>query len=110
MADKVWKSFERKIAKLFDSRRTPSSGAFYHEGDVRHDRYYIECKYRKKIPFIKTFKETQIIAEEQHKIPIVVFREKGTQLQLALLEVEELASLEKDRKELDCMKNPTIIV
>ena len=50
MADKTWKSRERKVAKYFNTHRTPLSGGSsrHTRSDSLHDSLFVECKLRKK--------------------------------------------------------------
>jgi len=60
MPDKSWKKQERRIAKLFGTRRTPLSGylSLHTKSDIIHDKLFVECKYRSAgFSLIKAFKK-----------------------------------------------------
>jgi len=91
----TWKKDEMKVARFFDTVRTPLSGiSSRHSGsDTLHKDLYIEIKMRKKIPFLKTFKETIEQAKEENKIPLVVFREKGSRIPIVMCNLNDLKKI-----------------
>lgn len=101
---------EKKLAKLFDGRRQPSSGAFPGlKGDVKADNLLIEAKYTER----KSFTITQDIlikitkqALAYNKIPVVAIEfatmPLGTSKDWILVEVDtfkELLDVYKQFKE-----------
>lgn len=91
----TWKRFERTVAKFFGAKRNPLSGINSgHTGsDTRHGELYIECKLRKRFAFWSWFKEVEQSAEEEGKIPIMAFKEKGKKGWLLLVRPEHLKEI-----------------
>ena len=59
--------------------------------DTLHPNLFIECKYRAKLPaYIMDFKEVKKLAEDEHKKPLMVFKEKGQIGEFVLLELDDL--------------------
>jgi hypothetical protein len=79
MADKVWKAFERTVAKFFDSTRTPLSGGNGKQtrSDSLHPQLYVECKYSAKSALYSLYQETVVKAVLEDKIPIICTKKKG---------------------------------
>lgn len=75
----TWKAFERAVAKMFGTERTPLSGSnSKHTGsDTLHEKLFVECKYRANHAVISLYKETAKKAKMENKIPIVALKEKG---------------------------------
>ena len=54
----TWKSFERKVAEFFGTKRVPLSGSNSGHGtnsDSLHPKVYIECKVREKFSIWSLF-------------------------------------------------------
>jgi hypothetical protein len=103
MANKSnWKGFEREVASMIDTERTPLSG-----GNSKHTRsdslsktIFAECKKRVKFSLHSLFRETKELAKKEGKLPIVVTKETGKQLTLVTLEATpELMKLIKQYSE-----------
>ena len=79
MADKAWKSFERRVAKLIGGERIPVSGRQRgYAADIAHPWLGVECKYRRKLPEWMTDAMRQAKAScNKHQMPIVIIGEKG---------------------------------
>lgn len=79
MADKVWKAFERTVAKFFSSTRTPLSGGNGKQtrSDSLNPELYIECKYSAKSALYSLYQETLPKAVLEEKIPIICTKKKG---------------------------------
>lgn len=92
MVNKHWKNIEMRIARYFNSERTPLSGSNsrHTESDSLNKFLFIEVKYRKKIPFLKTFKESVVKAKKENKIPLVVFVEKGSRIPILMCNLYDL--------------------
>lgn len=95
MADKTWKAIERRVAKFFGTTRTPLSGSNsrHTESDTLHEHLFIEIKYRKKIPFLKLFKDTISLAKKENKIPAIVFVEKGSDKPIMMCEIKNIKKI-----------------
>jgi hypothetical protein len=100
MTDKVWKQTERRIAKKINSERTPLSGGSSRHtlSDTLHEKLFIESKYRKKIPFLKTFNETKILAKKESKIPMVVFKQKSQRGEIVMMDFDDFLGLIDEEK------------
>lgn len=101
MPDKVWKAQERRIAKMFGSRRTPLSGIHsLHTGsDVIHNRLYIECKYRKRIAILDIFNEIIEAAKKENKIPVLAIKSKELKDDYIVMRIQDLEKIAKELKE-----------
>lgn len=86
MSDKPWKKFERDVAKLFNTRRTPLSGInSAHTGsDTLHHRLYIECKLRKNSAVHTLYDKTAIAAKAEDKIPVLALKQKNKPILLVV--------------------------
>ena len=95
MTDKHWKQIERRIARFFNTQRTPLSGgnSRHTESDTLSSELFIEIKTRKKIPFLKTFKETIEKAKKENKIPLVVFVEKNSRTPIVMCDINNLKEI-----------------
>lgn len=103
MTQKTWKAVELRIAKLFGTYRTPLSGSFsrHTKSDTLHKNLFVEVKHKKKIPFLKLFKETIKKAKEERKIPLVVFVERNSRTPIVMCDInnlKEISSFLKDEK------------
>ena len=98
MADKSWKALERRVAKMLNTQRTPLSGgnSKMTQSDTLSDKYYVEIKYRKKIPFLKVFNDTVEKARKEGKKPIVVFHEAGTKRNIVMLDLNDFVETENE--------------
>lgn len=79
MADKTWKSIERKVAKAFGGERVPVTGrARGSAPDVRHWRYSFEIKHRKGLPsWLHEAMAQAVASKTRDKFPLVVLHERG---------------------------------
>lgn len=85
MADKLWKVFERWVAKnLFDSTRNPGSGKVNRcddgtprSGDVISDEWEVECKCYKAISVFRWWDKLKEDARRSGKTPVLVLKEVG---------------------------------
>ncbi len=93
MADKSWKAFERHVAKLFGTVRTPLSGGMSGHGtrsDTLHPEVYVEAKHTKgtKSAFFTLWKDTIKKAKREGKLPVLAMRLKGTRVSTLTLPLE----------------------
>ncbi len=95
--DKLWKRTERRIAKELGGQRNSLSGSNSKvtSGDVIHDRFYVEIKERKRIPFYKVIEETIKNAKQENKIPLIVIHEKGRKNDLVILRLRDFKEVIK---------------
>jgi len=71
---KPWQSFEKRVAGIFNSVRTPFSGSNsgITSSDSLHDRVFIECKYHATdTALVKLMKETEEKAKVEKKLPLL---------------------------------------
>ena len=97
-----WKSFERKVAEFFGTKRVPLSGSNSGHGtnsDSLHPKVYIECKVREKFSIWSLFVDTEKKAKVEKKVPVVALKQKGEQGYLLLLRPEDLEELTKYHKD-----------
>ncbi len=91
----TWKGGERRIAKLFGTRRTPLSGgnSGHTRSDTLHKELFIEVKHSKKYPkeilVNKTFKE----AKDEAKTPLLVFLKLNSPEPLVLCKLKDLKEI-----------------
>jgi len=72
---RAWKDFERYVAKQLGGKRIPVSTAnssLPFQGDVEHDRFYIECKNQQRWRTREWLLDTMNAAQKTKKIPILV--------------------------------------
>lgn len=95
MPDATWKQVERRICKKLGGTRTPLSGSHSKitAGDCLHDRYYVEIKHRKRVPFLKKFNETLNNAKNEKKIPMMIIHEKGKKSSIVMIRLEDFVKL-----------------
>ena len=97
MPDKLWKATERRIAKIIGdgAQRNSLSGmnAKITAGDIIHDKFYVEVKERVKIPFYKVFRDVQINAKKEHKIPIMVIHQKNSKDDILIMTLKDFKAL-----------------
>ena len=91
-----WKSFERVVAKFFGTKRVPLSGSnsgHNTNSDSLHPTLYIECKVRQKSAVWSLFKDTEVKAKFEKKIPVVAIKQKGEQGYLLVIRPEDLGKI-----------------
>lgn len=95
MADKSWKAFERRIANALGVKRNPLSGSNsrHSESDTLHPKYFIECKLRARIPFMKDWDKTKKCAQKEKKIPLVVFHEKKRKENIVMMSFDDFVGM-----------------
>ena len=78
---KTWKSVEARIARLWGSERTPLSGgnSKITRSDSLHPLLFLETKHRKQFGVGNLFRDTEVKAKKEGKIPIVCLQEKNQQ-------------------------------
>ena len=96
----TWKQGEARIAKKFGTVRTPLSGknSRHTEADTLHKKLFIEIKHRKKIPFLKTYKETIMKSKKEKKTPLVVFIEKNSRTPIVMCDINNLKKIARHMK------------
>lgn len=93
MPDKSWKAFERYVAVLLGTKRTPLSGGMSGHGtrsDTLHPEVFLEAKHTKgtKSAFFTLWENTKKLAKREGKIPALAMRKKGTRASTLTLPLE----------------------
>lgn len=97
----TWKSVERRIASFFGSVRNPLSGgnSGNTRSDSRHDKLFIEAKYRQRHSVITLWRETSILAKKENKTPVVCLAEKGKEGFWVMCHSSDLKTIAQEIKE-----------
>jgi len=101
MTDKHWKAGERRIAKKFNTKRTPLSGgnSRHTMSDTLHKRLFIEVKHKKVIPGNNLGEQTKQLAKKEKKIPMIVFIKKNHPEPIVLCKLNDLKKITEEMKE-----------
>lgn len=93
----TWKSSERRIAKIFNTHRTPLSGGSsrHTQSDTLHKKLFIEVKHRKKPAHDKLWNDTKQKAKKENKLPILVLLKKGSKEPLILCRLHDIPKINK---------------
>ena len=91
----TWKKLELKVAKMLGGQRNPLSGSAskHTSGDIIHDKFYVECKYRAKFAVVSLFKEVEEKAKAENKVPLLVLKQKNLRGELVVLRLEDFVKL-----------------
>ncbi|MFW9928646.1 MAG: hypothetical protein ACFFD1_04580 [Candidatus Thorarchaeota archaeon] len=75
MHKNTWKEGERRIARMFNTVRTPLSGgrSRHTMSDSLSENIFLEIKHRKKIPGDTLWQETKRCSKKEQKIPAIIF-------------------------------------
>lgn len=95
---KRWKEAERRVARRFQSRRTPLSGgnSGHTRADTLHDKLFIEVKQRKQHAVWTLFDEVKQLARKEGKVPLIALdrvRSPGCLFVVHSDDLEEFAKL-----------------
>jgi len=92
----TWKNLERKAAKTLGGERNPLSGSSsrHTSGDVIHDRFYVECKYRQHWTITTMFEDVRTKAKAEGKIPLLIIKEKSKHGELVVMDIRDFQSFE----------------
>jgi len=95
MHSSTWKEGERRIARIFNTNRTPLSGgnSRHTRSDTLHKELFIEVKHRKVVPGEGTMKIIEQLAKEENKIPLCVFIKKGSSEPLLLCKLKDIKKI-----------------
>jgi hypothetical protein len=98
-----WKSGERRIARKFDSERTPLSGgnSKHTRSDTLNKNLFIEVKHGLKVPGDRIWRKTLDMAKKENKIPAVVFIKKNYPYPVIMCKVDDLTKIASEIKESD---------
>ena len=82
MADKPWKSCERRVARYIGGERVPITGRQRGDvPDIKHNWLSPEVKYRKAVPeWIKDAMRQAEAASNPRQLPVVILVEKGQEV------------------------------
>ena len=103
MADKLWKSAERKIASLLGGQRVPITGRQRGSApDIAHPTLSIEVKHRENFPawLLDALDQAEQSMVSGEQVPIAVLHQKGMKYEdcLAVMRLSDLVKV-LDRKE-----------
>ncbi len=96
MPDKTWKALERRLAAQLGGRRNPLSGirsGHGTHGDLLHPTLYGEFKHTARAAILTLLRGTVKLAKREHKMPLVVVHEKGTQNYAAVLPFSDFLTI-----------------
>lgn len=97
MADKLWKSAERKIASLLGGQRVPITGRQRGSApDIAHPTLSLEVKHRESLPdWLMDALEQADMANDGEKISTVILHQKGMKYEdcLTLIRLSDLVKL-----------------
>lgn len=98
MPDKVWKAFERRVAKAFGAVRNSLSGgnAKTTRSDVLHPELFIECKYKTRSSLWTLFRDVREKAKKEGKTPVVAIGEKGAKGWLVVMHISDLEQIVRE--------------
>ncbi len=76
MPKEPWKNLELKIAKLFNTSRTPLSGgnSRHTRSDTLHPDLFISCKYSQSCALQTLYVEENTKAVQEDKIPVLALQ------------------------------------
>lgn len=84
-----WKAFERKVAAMLETRRTPLSGMMSGHGtssDTLHKDIYVECKWQgTKSAVLSLWDDTVKKAKNEGKIPLVAMHRRNSQVEFGAM-------------------------
>ena len=84
-----WKSFERKVAVMLDTRRTPLSGMMSGHGthsDSLHKDIYVECKWQgTKSAALTLWDDTVKKAKAEGKIPLLAMHRRNSRVEFGAI-------------------------
>ena len=84
-----WKSFERKVAAMLDTRRTPLSGMMSGHGthsDTLHKDIYVECKWQgTKSAVLTLWDDTVKKAKAEGKIPLLAMHRRNSRVEFGAI-------------------------
>lgn len=88
--------FERQVAHALGTERIGTRGKRDAEhADVKHDRFYVQCKHYKRIRVCRWYEETAERAKEVGKTPVVVLKEDRGQ-PLVLISLQDFLEMTKE--------------
>jgi hypothetical protein len=94
---RTWKKAEARIAQIFGCRRQPLSGssgrADLSASDTTHPRLFLEVKYRDRHTVRTLWEATKILADREHKTPVLGLVDKGRPGGLIVVHSEDLAAM-----------------
>jgi hypothetical protein len=91
----TWKAGERRVAAVFGTERTPLSGgnSKHTRSDTLHDKLFIEIKMRARQAVWTLFRETEVLARKEDKIPVLALQEKHKPGFLLVMRPEDIRAV-----------------
>lgn len=89
----AWKEFERRVAKMLGTQRTPLSGMMsghHTSSDTLHKQVYAECKWLKGkrdagTAVLNLWDDTVKKAKREGKIPLLAMHRRGSRVEFGAL-------------------------
>lgn len=104
---KTWKTAERRVAAFFNTLRQRLSGssgrADETAADTKHERLFIEVKYRENHAVRTLYDEVALKAKREGKIPLVALVSKNKPGFLLVMHIEHLPAIASEA----CLTDPT---
>ena len=96
----TWKQGEQRVADLFGTTRTPLSGgnSKHTRSDTLHPRLFIEVKLRQVHTTWTLFRQTELLARKEGKVPILALQEKGRHGCLLVMRPQDVAAVYRELK------------
>jgi len=97
---RTWQKLEQRLAEFFGSERNSLSGicSKVTASDSIHPRLFIEAKYKQKFSVIRLFKETELKAKKENKIPIVGLKDKEVNGDFIIIRLKDLPKIAQEVK------------
>lgn len=102
MADKLWKSAERKIASLLGGQRVPITGRQRGSApDIAHPTLSLEVKHRENFPawLLEALDQAEQSMVSESQIPLAILHQKGMKYEdcLAVMRLSDLIKLMEEK-------------
>ena len=96
MTDKIWKKFERTVARWFGCERTGPMQA-KDANDINHPHIHCQCKHSKRHAILTVWDAAKKVADRSGKIPIVAIKQKGRHDFWLLIKSSDLEAVTNQR-------------
>ena len=96
----TWKGRERQVARFFGTDRTPLSGgnSRYTRSDTLNKKLFVETKMRKNHSAVTLWDQTNALAKQEGKTPVVALVEKGRPGFWVMVHSSDLESVAREVK------------
>ncbi len=96
MTSQAWKSEERKVARMFNTKRALMTGTD-EKSDIDDPLFAVDTKLRQNWRVDVWYDELQTYARKHGKIPILCLRKPGKKRRLAVVDMDHLVSILKGK-------------